>query len=370
MIEVVLDPKIAEEYPSSHHESLGGFLRMIGARIVLEDRLIHSKLWQAISTNNLASKYQWLWDDAQTAKTYSKQTKGLGDFEEIYKCRTFLTNYRPRLVTTTSKTIRQCLSFSATEPKQIQAYYRVVDPTEDFEYKAKGYPATRYYGGFAFSDLNVLNLVAAHWKYPAPVPSPRDATGLAYMKSLLKSFCFVNSAVYIFDRTICDPIAYAVKNNRDGRDVTIFKLLQEITKHPNVEKLVIATKALPSNPKDIKSYDDDTRKETYAILKELFDSSSAEIEFYSVNEGNAFVKTLFKENSSRPYELGALVGSFTKYDWHHFSVAETAHTLTVRADLIDKEDTKAIRTCKQLANAVSTGRPSDGVVAWSYDRNA
>jgi hypothetical protein len=369
MIEVVLDPKIAEEYPSSHHDSLGGFLRMIGAKIVLEDKLKHSKLWQAISTNNLASKYQWLWDDAQTAKTYSKQTSGLGDFDDIYMCRKFLTHYRPRLVTTTSKTIRQCLSFSATEPTQIQAYYSVVDPTEDFEYKAKGYAATRYYGGVAFCDLNMLNSVAAHWKYPAPVPSPRDATGLAYMKNLLKSFCVVNSAVYIFDRTICDPIANAVKNNRDGRNATIFKLLQEITKHPNVERLVIATKALASNPKDRWSYDEDTRNETYEILKELFDSSLAEIEFYSVDEQHPFVKTLFKETSSRPYELGALVGSYTKYDWHHFSVAETAHTLTVRADLIDEEDTKTIRTCKQLANAVMTGNTSDAV-AWSYIKNA
>ena len=92
MIEVVLDPKIAEEYPASLHESLGGFLRMIGAKVVLEDKLKTSKLWQAISTNNLVSKYQWLWDDAQTAKTYSKQTAELGDFEEIYKCRRFLTN--------------------------------------------------------------------------------------------------------------------------------------------------------------------------------------------------------------------------------------------------------------------------------------
>lgn len=348
MIPVVLDPKLIE-FGNSHHESLGGFLRSIRAKIVLETKLKSSKFWEAIRNKGIEETYAWLSDDNELSKNYIDLQPADVDYELINQCSKFLESYhrRPRLILTTSGVVESSLEGFENKPTHVQKFFTILEKTESFEYCPPKTAPTFFYGGTNFSSLSLLNHLAAHWQKRAPIPDARGPKGLEYMHGLIDLFCQTNNGIHIMDRTILEPIADLFGQNDehgngcDGRNSVIFKLLQAVVDHDDLEELVVVTKALPNR------YSQESRCKTHEALTHLFNTSGKKIKFFAIKE-NKYTQKVFQEFESRPYENGQFLGSCTKFDWHHFSVPHTNYSVEMQADLINSQDNRTIRACEQL----------------------
>ena len=364
MIDVILDPKLVE-FGRSHHVSLGGFLRSIRAKIIFETKLKNTKFWEAIRENCLEEAYQWLHEDNQLLKTHISEQPITVAYENIKDCGTFLSSYkrRPRLLITTSGVVRECLKGLDGRPQHVQQFFSVIDPSEDFEYCPPKSSSTCFYGGTRFASLARLNHLAAHWQKKTPIPEPRKINGFKYMQGLIDLFCQTNNGIHIFDRTICQPIASLFGKNDDsgneldGRNSTVFKLLAEVINHRDVERVVIVTRALPD------SFTEDAKSKTYNALKTLFNASGKEVKFFAIKE-NKTTRKVFQEFESRPYENGQFIGTYTKFDWHHFSVPDTNYSVEMQADLVNSSDDRSIAACERLEQ-LATDR-HDEICDWMY----
>lgn len=364
MINVILDPKLVE-FGTSHHVSLGGFLRSIRAKIIFESKLKNTKFWEAVRENCLEEAYQWLSEDNQLLKTHILEEPIAVTYENIKECGAFLSSYkrRPRLLITTSGVVRDCLKGLGGRPQHVQQFFNVIDPLEEFEYCPPKSVSTCFYGGTRFASLARLNNLAAHWQKRAPIPDARGPKGLQYMHGLIDLFCQTNNGIHIMDRTILRPIAdLFAKNDEngnelDGRDSVIFKLLKAVVDHDDLEDLVVVTKALPDR------IPEESRKKTYDALTNLFENSGKTIKFFAIKE-NKYTKKVFQEFESRPYENGQFIGTCTKFDWHHFSVPDTNYSVEMQADLLDSKDNRSIAACERLEQLATDRR--DEICDWMY----
>ena len=364
MIQVLLDPKIFEDLGSSYHINLEGFLRTIGAKILLENKLKRSSIWAAIKRNNLEAVYAWLEQDSeQPEQIFCSVRLTVDDFQETEFCNRFLPKCapRPRLIITTSKVIKKALSHRVNQTPRIQSFYEVFDPTEDFEYRPSREIPTRYYGGtHGFWNLDKLHKAAAHWRNAKQIPDAHEPSGVEYMKELINFFCDVNSGIYIFDRTILNPIVQEVANKKEASKATVFQLISEVVNHKNVERLVVITKALDRN-----KYGNAVIERIYSAFEDLFNNSKTQIEFFSVHETDEAEK-IFKQYKSRPFENGQFVGNCTKYEWHHFSVPHTNYSVEVRADLLSDIDNRAVSAYSDLKKLSEDNKTVD----WAYPRRS
>ena len=82
----------------------------------------------------------------------------------------------------------------------------------------------------------------------------------------------------------------------------------------------------------------------------MFSSAKAEVEFFAINKKSKYAKKIFDDSETKPWDLRVLMGTYLKYEWHHFSVSdELASPPKVYAYFLDESDKKSISVYKQFS---------------------